>query len=126
MTQEEKSAKDDKLWSEWLESYKKRLEHDSLEFAGNINELEEKNNLRKKIMNENNPKFVLRNHLAQNAITAAEQGDFTEVTNLLKILEHPYDEEIDLSKYTRDKDIEQKYDAKPPNWACKLKVSCSS
>jgi uncharacterized protein YdiU (UPF0061 family) len=35
---------------------------------------------------------VLRNYIAQNAIEAAEKGDYSEVKRVLKVLEHPYDE----------------------------------
>jgi len=34
---------------------------------------------RVKVMNSNNPKYILRNYIAQNAIEAAENGDFSEV-----------------------------------------------
>lgn len=37
------------------------------------------NNERVKVMNSNNPKYILRNYIAQNAIEAAENGDFSEV-----------------------------------------------
>ena len=36
--------------------------------------------------------MVLRNYIAQNAIAAAEKGDFTEVQRVLKMLEQPFDE----------------------------------
>lgn len=38
---------------------------------------------RVKVMNTNNPKYILRNYIAQNAIEAAENGDFSEVRLLL-------------------------------------------
>ena len=45
------------------------------------------------MMNKTNPKYVLRNHLAQAAITRAEDfDDFTEVQFLLKLLTDPYDQ----------------------------------
>lgn len=37
------------------------------------------NTERVKVMNSNNPKYILRNYIAQNAIEAAENGDFSEV-----------------------------------------------
>lgn len=46
---------------------------------------------RVKIMNSNNPKYILRNYIAQNAIEAAENGDFLEVngdTTYYKIKVH--------------------------------------
>jgi len=67
-------------------------------------------------MLRSNPKFVLRNHLAQGAIERAQQGDFAEVARLLKVLEHPFDEQP-----------EREADAGfPPDWASQLEVSCSS
>ncbi len=67
-------------------------------------------------MNRINPKFVLRNHLAETAIEHARQGDFSEVQRLLKVLQRPFDEQP-----------ESEPDAGfPPDWATHLEVSCSS
>ncbi len=67
-------------------------------------------------MNRVNPKFVLRNHLAQTAIERAQQGDVCEVERLLGVLERPFDEQP-----------EHEADAGyPPDWASQLAVSCSS
>jgi uncharacterized protein YdiU (UPF0061 family) len=72
--------------------------------------------LRVQRMHSTNPKFVLRNHLAQGAIERAQQGDFSEVARLLKLLERPFDEQP-----------EHEADAGfPPDWASQLEVSCSS
>jgi uncharacterized protein YdiU (UPF0061 family) len=67
-------------------------------------------------MKRANPKYVLRNHLAQAAIERAQEGDFSEVRRLLKVLEHPYDEQAEWSAYA---DL-------PPDWASSIEVSCSS
>ncbi|TPW16018.1 MAG: hypothetical protein FD130_1104 [Halothiobacillaceae bacterium] len=63
-----------------------------------------------------NPKFILRNHLAQRAIEKAEQGDYAEINNLLTVLQRPYDEHIQFSRYAEP----------PPAGANPVVVSCSS
>jgi uncharacterized protein YdiU (UPF0061 family) len=68
-------------------------------------------------MDRINPKFVLRNHLAESAIRLAQGGDFSEVHRLLDVLSSPYDEHPDAPAA---------YAALPPNWAHQLEVSCSS
>ncbi len=67
-------------------------------------------------MNRVNPKYVLRNHLAETAIKQAGQGDFSEVQKLLMLLEHPFDEQP----------AHEAYADFPPDWAQSLEVSCSS
>jgi uncharacterized protein YdiU (UPF0061 family) len=67
-------------------------------------------------MDATNPKFVLRNHLAEQAIRRASEGDFAEVARLEKVLRRPFDEQP-----------EHEADAGfPPDWANTLSVSCSS
>ncbi|KAI8495639.1 hypothetical protein Bbelb_266110, partial [Branchiostoma belcheri] len=73
LTQEQKSAADVQKWTEWLEKYTARLKLEAQE-----GEVEQLNKERVITMNSNNPKFILRNYIAQNAITAAEDGDFSE------------------------------------------------
>jgi uncharacterized protein YdiU (UPF0061 family) len=67
-------------------------------------------------MNRVNPRFVLRNHLAELAIRQAREGDFSEVTRLLRVLERPFDEQPEHAAYA----------AHPPEWAQHLEVTCSS
>ena len=71
---------------------------------------------RKLAMDGCNPKYVLRNYLAQNAIEQAQNKDFSEVRKLLEILENPFDEQPQHAKYAE----------LPPDWARGLEVSCSS
>jgi uncharacterized protein YdiU (UPF0061 family) len=71
---------------------------------------------RRAAMHAVNPKYVLRNYLAQIAIEKAQQGDFSEVGKLLAVLEQPFDEQPENAAYA----------ALPPDWASHLEVSCSS
>jgi uncharacterized protein YdiU (UPF0061 family) len=50
-------------------------------------------------MNRINPKFILRNHLAQRAIEMAQEDDFSEVNRLLHILSRPFDEQPAFEQY---------------------------
>ena len=54
------------------------------------------------IIKAKNPKFILRNYLAQNAIKKAEVGDFTEVEKLLGILKSPFSEHKKLEDYAKE------------------------
>ncbi|MDH4188444.1 MAG: YdiU family protein [Nitrospira sp.] len=68
------------------------------------------------LMNRANPKYVLRNYLAQTAIEQAQQKDFSEIDRLLTLLRNPFDEQPGMDAYA----------AAPPNWGKHLAVSCSS
>ena len=52
-------------------------------------------------MDSINPKFVLRNYLCQTAIDTAEQGDYSEVRRLLKVMQKLYDEHLGMENYVR-------------------------
>ncbi|XP_072020102.1 protein adenylyltransferase SelO, mitochondrial-like [Amphiura filiformis] len=92
LTDAKKQETDRGKWSAWLDSYNARL---TKEVTTDAN-FEEHNQERSKVMNANNPKFVLRNYIAQNAINAAEKGDYSEVQRVLKMLETPYSDTNDL------------------------------
>ncbi len=72
--------------------------------------------LRKTAMDKVNPKYVLRNYLAQVAIEKAQNKDYSEIARLLTVLERPFDEQPEHDSYA----------ALPPDWASHLEVSCSS
>jgi len=67
-------------------------------------------------MMASNPLYVLRNHLAQQAIEAAQSGDSSEIDTLMKVLKHPFTTQVGMERYA----------ALPPAWASKIEVSCSS
>jgi uncharacterized protein YdiU (UPF0061 family) len=71
---------------------------------------------RRERMNRVNPKYVLRNYLAQAAIDKAQQKDFSEIDRLLTLLQQPYSDQPGMEAYA----------APPPNWGKHIAVSCSS
>ncbi|WKJ90783.1 YdiU family protein [Methylomonas montana] len=87
----------------WFETYQTRSQRDSRPQPE-----------RRAAMNAVNPKYVLRNYLAQLAIDQAEQGDFSLVRDLLDLLRHPYAEQADKESFA----------AKRPDWA-KQRAGCS-
>lgn len=89
--------------SQWLVRWQRRVLEDNRD-----------NNERVTQMNSVNPKYVLRNYLSQQAIDAAEKGDYSELHTLQKLLNHPYDEQEGLEQYAQ----------KRPDWA-RDKVGCS-
>jgi uncharacterized protein YdiU (UPF0061 family) len=89
----------------WAATYRARLRQEGSVDAA-----------RRAAMHKVNPKYILRNYLAQVAIEKAQNGDFGEVRKLLAVLEHPFDEQPDNEAYA----------ALPPDWASHLEVSCSS
>lgn len=68
------------------------------------------------LMRKTNPKFILRNHLGEQAIRLAKGKDFTGVSTLLQLLENPFDEHPGFEAYA---DF-------PPDWASTIEISCSS
>jgi uncharacterized protein YdiU (UPF0061 family) len=90
-------------WIAWLRIYITRLSKETR------NDRE-----RKAAMDNMNPKYVLRNYMAQLAIDAADNGDFSVVQELYTLLQKPYDEQPEMEKYF----------AKRPEWA-RHKVGCS-
>ena len=73
---------------------------------------------KKSYMNSLNPKFILRNHIAQRAIEKAEQGQYEELWRIFKIMTTPFDEHSDIP-------FETEYDTSTL-LAYNICVSCSS
>jgi len=70
---------------------------------------------RKQLMNSSNPKYILRNYIAQKAIEEAEKGDYSEVRKVLGMLMKPFDDNPQLDA--------EGYSSTPPNWASELCVT---
>ena len=89
----------------WAERYNERLQ------------AEESNREQRQLkMKQVNPKYILRNYLAQQAIENAEAGDYSEIERLHTLLQHPFDEQPEFDHYA----------AAPPEWSGELEISCSS
>ncbi|MDO9054290.1 MAG: YdiU family protein [Gallionella sp.] len=96
------------LFYAWLERYAARLAQQQ--------DTDEARRIR---MNWVNPRFILRNYLAQQAIDAATNGDMSLIHTLMEAARHPYDDDIPAA-----------LTAKRPDWAinkpgCSM-LSCSS
>ena len=89
----------------WAQDYRARLAREQSVDA-----------VRQAAMNRANPKYVLRNHLAQHAIERAQQRDYAEIDRLLKLLMRPFDDQPGMDAYAEP----------PPEGAPHLAVSCSS
>jgi len=94
-------AKD--LYNEWFMKYSLRLRKEKSDNAH-----------RKLSMQKANPKYVLRNYMAQLAIDDANKGEFGLIEELFEMLKSPYDEQPNM----------QKWFALRPEWA-RSKVGCS-
>ncbi|WP_456315416.1 protein adenylyltransferase SelO [Pseudomonas shirazensis] len=90
-------------WTKWFTVYIERLKAEEL---SDVDRAEK--------MNVINPKYVLRNYMAQLAIDAADQEDYSLVDELFTLLQNPYNEQPESEKWF----------AKRPDWA-RSKVGCS-
>jgi uncharacterized protein YdiU (UPF0061 family) len=90
-------------WKKWFKNYANRLQ---------LEKCDDEN--RKIKMNLVNPKYVLRNYMAQLAIDAADKGEYNVLNELFQLLKRPYDEQPEHTKWF----------VKRPEWA-RHKVGCS-
>lgn len=141
---EELKIKQAKEWTAWITRYRKRL---GRELEGLSDAVQAVQDERVKVMDSTNPRVVLRNYIAQNAIEAAESGDFSEVQRVLKVLEKPFSSQPGLElptwvgKHGGTEEGEREeaedepsaststvrsalpYDSKPPAWAQEICVT---
>ena len=89
----------------WAAQYRDRLQSE-----------QSRDEERRRRMDQVNPKYILRNYLAQGAIEKAQQKDYSEIDRLLQLLQNPYSEQAGMDSYA----------AAPPNWGKHISVSCSS
>ena len=87
----------------WLDRYDERIQY--------IDKTE-----RKKQMLSNNPKYVLKNYMLQEAIDAAEEGDFSVVSDLFNIAQNPFDKHPEFERWA----------GATPKEFINQKLSCSS
>ena len=92
-------------FDQWLTRYQQRLRKES-----------RTDTERQSAMHAVNPKYILRNYLAQQAISQAEQGDYTELERLATVLSQPFAEQTQYEDYAKP----------PPDWGKRISVSCSS
>jgi uncharacterized protein YdiU (UPF0061 family) len=90
-------------WESWFQKYESRLNEETLDTAQ-----------RKSKMDACNPKYVLRNYMAQMAIDDADKRDYALIEELFELLKHPYDEQPKHQKWFTIR----------PEWA-RHKVGCS-
>ena len=102
-TSEELNEENTGKWENWFKNYSQRLQKDS-----------QRDDARKAAMNRVNPKYVLRNYMAQLAIDAADKQDYSLIDTFYKMLKKPYDDQPEYEKWF----------AKRPDWA-RDKVGCS-
>ena len=94
---------DTTAWDAWLLTYQELL-------------AQEGKGLAQDLMQKTNPRYVLRNHLAERVIRAAEEGDLAPLQQLQALLARPFDEHPGHEAWA---DL-------PPAWASSLTLSCSS
>ena len=100
---DELTSKIKKQWNDWATQYAHRLSRESRSESA-----------RQQAMHSVNPKYVLRNYMAQLAIDDANEGNYDLIGELYQLLKQPYAEQPESEKWF----------AKRPEWA-RHKVGCS-
>ena len=62
-----------------------------------------------KLMRNNNPLIIPRNHKVEEALRAANQNNLEPIKKILKILEKPYDEQKEINDYQLPSSSNEKY-----------------
>uniref|UniRef100_G3PJI5 Selenoprotein O n=1 Tax=Gasterosteus aculeatus aculeatus TaxID=481459 RepID=G3PJI5_GASAC len=108
--------------------HRKRLSRE-LEGQSDVQAVQEE---RVRVMDSTNPRVVLRNYIAQNAIEAAEKGDFSKVgfglyfcrrLSLCHITQQDEGEEEEEDDDDDHQQIPVPYDSRPPAWAREICVT---
>lgn len=149
---DEKKSIDAGIWREWIHKFRQRLTAEAkhvFSTAGGEDGLKTWKLKRKQMLMKSNPKYILRNWIAQIAITAAEAGDFSIAQKVYNRLKDPYglldeseedvfSKDLLMSEYARrflqstsEKNTVENETimttnegfAKPPKWSTTLRVT---
>eukprot|EP01134_Creolimax_fragrantissima_P002126 CFRG2126T1 len=112
----QKDDEDRAKWAIWLHTYHVHVHKDYELVKATGQTLEQYNATRVKSMNMINPKFCLRNYMAQSAFEKAKVGDLSELHILTKILSRPFDEWEEYKKLKYDRHAS----------SLRMCISCSS
>lgn len=91
--------------SAWLGEYEARIAKEAASVP-----------IHRQQMRSVNPRYILRNYMAEEVIREAHQGDYRPLNDLLPLLRHPADEHP----------AQQRYADTPPDWAAAIHLTCSS
>jgi len=89
----------------WLQAYAERIDAEAASAP-----------IRRQQMRSVNPRFILRNYMAEEVIREAHQGDYRPLNDLLPVLRHPGDEHPEHARYAGQR----------PDWAAAINLTCSS
>ena len=98
---------DRESFNAWALQYSEQITNESIGL---------KTDSRVNLMLKSNPKYVLRNHLGEEAIRAAKLKDYSKLHTLLDVLQAPFDEHP----------AKEALAGFPPDWASGIEISCSS